>query len=93
MKIKNYFLVYWEAAEYVGIFEDNKEKDYPQASNNPLTFLATAIKLQAESDKINGYTSTFQVIDYGELQKMRKYPKPTLEQQLFIMQNGGYNYD
>lgn len=93
MKIKNYFLVYWETAEYVGIFEDSKEKDYPQASNNPLTFLATAIKLQAESDKINGYTSTFQVIDYSELQKMRKYPKPTLEQQLFIMQNGGYNYD
>lgn len=93
MKTKNYFLVYWEAGEYVGIFEDDKEKDYPQVSNNPLTFLADAIKIQSQSDETKGYTSTFQVIKYNELQKMRKYPKPTLEQHLFIMQNGGYNYD
>ena len=93
MKTKNYFLVYWEAGEYVGIFEDDKEKDYPQVNNNPLTFLAEAIKLQAQSDKTKGYTSTFQVIDYNELQKMRKNAKPTLEQYLFITQNGGYNID
>lgn len=93
MKTKNYFLVYWEAGEYVGIFENNKEKDYPQVSNNPLTFLAEAIKLQAQSDKTKGYTSTFQVIDYNELQKMRKHAKPTLEQYIFIAQNGGYNID
>lgn len=93
MKTKNYFLVYWEAGEYVGIFEDDKEKDYPQVNNNPLTFLAEAIKLQAQSDKTKGYTSTFQVIDYNELQKTRKCAKPTLEQYLFIAQNGGYNID
>lgn len=40
MKTKNYFLVYWEAGEYVGIFEDDKEKDYPQVNNNPLTFFS-----------------------------------------------------